>query len=280
MPAQLSPSALEDFGRCPLSFLLRRLLRIPAMEDEAVDVTPQTIGMWAHRALELIVRRGFALTPDAMRQCLDEAIAEYPVSRLVPPFLVEYAADGLSSELYEALVREDWPPQGHTEVEVSLAWEWVWPMQGRVDRIDWMDDGGIRLVDYKTGTVLNPVVPSPANMQLLLYQQALAEHYGVPVEAELYGISQKSRFMRRRVSHAAGVAQREVIRSIAEGIRTRIREGKFWPVPDAKIQPCRLCAYRLVCPDQVVQEASVKNASDEEFLALWDAGKDSAHDAD
>lgn len=280
MPTQLSPSALEDFGRCPLSFLLSRILHISGIEDETPDITPQMIGMWAHRALELTVRRGLPLTLNAMRACVDAAIAEYPAPTTVPSFLLKYAADGLAAELYEALVRDDWHPQGQTAVEVSLAWEWVWPMQGRVDRIDWMDDGSMRLVDYKTGAVANPSVPSPANMQLLLYQQALADKYGVAVEAELYGISQKSRFLHRRVTHAQAVAQRSAVRSIAEGMRARMHDGKFWPVPDGKIQPCRFCTYRLLCPARVVEAAAQKNAADAEFLALWAAEEGGTHDAD
>ncbi len=274
MPGRLSPSALEDFGRCPLSFLRGRLLRIHTSDSDALQILPQTIGQWAHRSLELMVAQKYALSLENVRRCVRHAMAESPLIEAIPPFFLRYQEDRLTSELHEALLRDGWAPGLRAEVEVELAWEWIWPMRGRVDRIDFLRDGSIRLIDYKNGEPPNPAKPSPANLQLLLYHQAVAQQYQKPTAVEMFGVSQKSQFRHRGLTHEEAEAQWARLREIGEGVQSRMGQGQFFPVPDPRLNPCRFCAYRLVCPSAVMDYAEHKNQDYPEFIRLWEAADD------
>ncbi len=270
-PARLSPSALEDFGRCPLSYFLRRLLRVQEPEEEMVEVDVRLQGQWAHRALQWMVEQKFPLNPGNVRDAVQAAIAENPAPDTVAPFHIRYQAEKLTSELYEALLRDDWTPDLRSAVEVDIAWESFWPMQGRVDRMDWLPDGTIRLVDYKTGQITNPARVSPPHLQLLLYQGAVSAQYGKPVAAELFGISQRSGYQHRAVNPEQAQEVRPELERILQGIKERMDAGAFYPVPDPRVQPCRMCSYREVCPSGVVRYAEAKIAENPAYQSLWNS---------
>ncbi len=283
MPQRLSPSALEDFGRCPLSFLFARVLRIKERPDEeSLEVGVLLTGQWAHGALEAVVAKGRPLTLANVRDSVQDAMSHNPASSTVPAFYLTYQMRKLSSELYEALLRDGWHPGMRTEVEVDLVWDWVWPMRGRIDRMDWLNDETIRLVDYKTGYMSNPLKISPANLQLVLYQKVLSEQYRKTVEAELYGVSQRSEFLRRRLSFSAGQAQWPTVEKIAQGMRQRMEEGQFYPVPEPSLDPCRACTYQLVCPTDVKEASARYHALYPDYGALWRdvTQKDGMHDTE
>lgn len=269
MPGRLSPSALEDFGRCPLAFLMGRILRVPEGTRSSSAIDPGTLGQWAHRALQLMAEGRRPLSRDQVQAAVDTAMSETPAPDTVPAFVRRYHEGRLTSELYEALLRDGWDPERRMEVEVDLVWDWVWPMHGRIDRLDWLDGGLLRLVDYKTGRTKDPGQPSPANLQLLLYQRAVTRQYQRPVEAELYGISQKSGFQHRPLAPGAAESKAEELDEIGRGMQQRMAAGQFRPVPDPKLQPCRVCAYRLICPASVVDYAEIKHAADPGYQTLW-----------
>lgn len=269
MPARLSPSALEDFGRCPLSFFLGRLLRVPVVDEDTAEVGPQLAGQWAHRAMQLMVECRWDLSPSQVRLAVKEAMAENPAPSQVAAFYLRYQEDRLASELYEALLRDGWSPAIRSEAEVDFQWELLWPMSGRVDRLDWLDGNMLRLVDYKTGKLQSPVPPTPSNLQLLLYQDAVSRRYQRPVAAELYGISQRSKFQHRRLEAGEADLHHDDVQEILTGIQERMDNGAFFPVPDARLQPCRMCSFQLVCPARVPEYAEVKIAAHPAYQRLW-----------
>ncbi|MDA8205076.1 MAG: PD-(D/E)XK nuclease family protein [Thermaerobacter sp.] len=279
MPTRLSPSALEDFGRCPLSFLMRHLLRIPEGRQDAIEVGPEVTGQWSHRALELMAVKNLPLSLKHVRTCVRNAMVDQPAPETVPALYLRYQEDRLTSELYEALLRDEWDPRRKMAVEVDLVWDWIWPMRGRIDRLEWTDDGILRLVDYKTGQSADPGRPSPSNLQLLLYQQVVSKQYGMPVQAELYGVSQRSEFKRRLLSPNAAAELEAAVRQIGQGMKALMDSGGFIPIPDPKLKPCRFCPYRLVCPAEVIDYAEAKNAANGEYTRLW-TSKEAEHDAE
>lgn len=278
LPGRLSPSALEAFGRCPLSFLLGRVARVHEVEEPRIDVDPRLTGQWAHRALELMVKRGSPLSVAAVKHALDEAMAEHPAPAWVAPFFVRYQADRLASELYEALLRDAWSPDVSSQVEVEMRWQFIFPLQGRLDRVDYLPDGTVRLVDYKTGVVANPQRLRPAHLQLVLYQQALTDQLAKPVHAELFGISQKAGYQHRMLTPEQGEAQRPALERLLQGMRVRMHAGEFFPVPDPKEQPCRSCTFRDVCPAQAAHYVEGKRGHHPEFHGLWQAQDEEERD--
>lgn len=281
MPNRLSPSALEDFGKCPLSFLLARLLRVAAADDEPREVDAATAGQWAHRALEIMVEDGRPLTTQAVRAAVEAAVRDLPAPPSVPRFFVQYQVDRLSAELYEALLRDGWEPGQAADVEMNLTWDRLWPMAGRVDRVDQVPGGGLRLIDYKTGHLANPAKPTPANLQLLLYQDALYRRYRIPVTAELYGVSQQAQYARRQVTQEEADVLRSRVDEILAGMKERMDEGHFRPLPDSRSDACRVCAFKPVCPARVSEYAGIKVRQHPEYRRLWmEEGGESSADAD
>lgn len=277
MPHHLSPSALEDFGRCPLSFFFGRLVQIHAEDDGEAQVLPDQIGRWAHRALQLMAQKRLALGLDQVRAMVRQAMQEESVRGLSSVY-EEYLEDRLVADLYEALLRDGWDPGATREVEVKIHWQALWPMQGRIDRVDRLGEHRVRLIDYKTGKLSNPHRPRPHNLQLLLYQKALAESRSVEVDGELYGISQRSEFQHRHITHEDGQYLWPLVEKLLEGMRERLRQGHFYPLPDPSVDACRMCQYQRLCPSQVGSYARDKRASDPEYHALW-AKEEESHDA-
>jgi hypothetical protein len=277
LPPRFSPSAIEDFGRCPLSFLLGRVLQIAEIPRDG-DITAADTGQWAHRALEIMVRGQKALSRINVHAAVSQAVSEHPDTDNAPALFLSYQKARLASELYEALLREGWSPSKRSEVEVDIAWDWVWPMRGRLDRLDEEEDGSLRLIDYKTGEIPNPFRVSPANVQLLLYQKAVSQTYGKPVRAEYVGVSQRSEFRRRTVSFEEAAQLSQWVDDIGQGVKQRIAEKGFLPVPDPRLQPCRVCTFQLVCPHQVVEYVEPKNAALPEYGALWKGAQEESDD--
>ncbi len=269
LPPRLSASLLEEFGRCPLSFLLSRVVGARAREEDTVEVDPRLLGQWAHRVMEIMVREKVSLSQEAVFGALQRAIEENPPPRHVAAFHIQYQRDRLTSELYEALSRDGWNPRIDSHVEVSLQWEFVFPMTGRIDRLDFLPEGGIRLVDYKTGQVANPSTIDPAHLQLPLYWEAVSSRYQKPVTAELFGISQKAGFRQRVLEVEDAGHLRDTLTRTLYGMRERMEQGRFYPLPDPRGQPCRGCDYRDVCPARVGEYARRKNERAAEFIALW-----------
>jgi DNA helicase-2/ATP-dependent DNA helicase PcrA len=237
-PAQntLSPSSIESYARCPLQFKLGRDWRIP---EEA----PAALQNGA--AMHLALRHYF----DAVR-------FERPVTAadVVQVFRDEFAkaaiTDDYQRELYEqqgvrqlqafvAAAEGHLPNVLHTEqgFEVEIGGALV---RGRIDRIDHLEDGSVRIVDYKTG---NPRSEKDADksLQLSIYALAAARKWDYKVGAlELQNLQDGSLAVTHRDDAQLSKAAEQVRQAAAD-----IAANKFEPTPGFH---CNWCAYRTLCP--------------------------------
>lgn len=153
VPTSLSPSRVESFLSCPMQFRFARIEKIA--EPPAIHMTR---GSLVHRALELLFTRPAALrTVEAAVAALDEAIVEY---RIDPDFtelhLTEAQADVLFADslalVHKYLQMED--PRSVRDIGLELRLEAAvgdLTLRGIIDRLDLDDNGGLIVVDYKTG---------------------------------------------------------------------------------------------------------------------------------
>jgi len=156
-------------------------------------------------------------------------------------------ARGMLTDTYEG-----WPSAAtpiELEVDLPITFDGV-SWTGRDDRIERIDDG-IRVVDYKTGSVVSKA-DAAESIQLGYYALAASEHedlarHGPVTEAAFWFLKQRNK---------GGIATREfdmgnlggvkdTMRMVADGIRTEA----FVPLPGSH---CRSCEAYSVCPAQSV----------------------------
>jgi putative RecB family exonuclease len=155
LPPTLSPSRVAAFCDCALAYRFANLDRLPEPPS-----APATKGSLVHAALEgLFALPGPARTPEAARACLDAAAAELLAD-------TEFALLGLDADgaagfvtdahrMLDGYFRMEDPRTVHAiGLELRLRAE-VGGVQltGIIDRLDRLPDGGIVVVDYKTGRV-------------------------------------------------------------------------------------------------------------------------------
>jgi RecB family exonuclease len=110
---------------------------------------------------------------------------------------------------------------------------------GRIDRIDRLEDGVVRVIDYKTGTPKDRKF-ADESLQLSIYAMAVSEMNLTPKELVLVNVQDNSQAASFRTAKQLETA-RQQIEEAAEGIAC----GKFDPEPG---QHCRWCDYRRLCP--------------------------------
>jgi len=153
VPTSLSPSRVESFLTCPLQFRFASIEKLP--EPPQVHMTR---GSLVHRALELLFTRPAPLRTPAMAiTALDEAIDEYRTD-------AEFVELGLTDEqaavffgearalVHKYLAMED--PSTVHDIGLELRLEAKvgdLTLRGIIDRLELDADGGLVVIDYKTG---------------------------------------------------------------------------------------------------------------------------------
>ncbi len=182
----LSPSALNAFLRCPMQFYYKRVAGLNPNEEVEEELGANHLGNAIHGVLDRLMRPAVAaqrlLTPEEVSSwsaLLDDLLTEVfidangdgrPTERLPPPdqgmnhllrhvarqqldrYLARLLAE-VSEEPLRVLSLEEWH---HGTVSVPLEGlekPLAVRITGRVDRVDELPGGTIRIVDYKTGKV-------------------------------------------------------------------------------------------------------------------------------
>jgi RecB family exonuclease len=110
-------------------------------------------------------------------------------------------------------------------------------INGRIDRIDRLEGGGVLVLDYKTGAPRN-TLDAVNSIQLGLYWLA-AELEGHRVErAAFYNLEDNT------TAETESVKEEKVYDKVIE-VAEGIRNARFAPTPGFH---CRNCGYRSLCP--------------------------------
>ena len=192
-----SPSSLQEYARCPLGFLAKRILGLKPEPQLATELDPLTRGLVLHDILNLVlewVRDSHIEMTEANSDEISaqaSAFTQRAWRDLQSRYLMHpYALDSFDLRQIETLVLQavrleledsGWQPfllewrfgDGRPE-EVVVRHEdktWALPLRGIVDRIDKSEEGRLRVIDYKSraGAYARKEMEAALNTQVLLY---------------------------------------------------------------------------------------------------------------
>jgi len=295
----LSATSLEAWATCPLTFWLKHLLRVRDLEDpgEEDQISPLERGSLVHAVLEDFfgddVRDGRRKPPDEpwtaqdvrrARALLDEKAAELEAAgRTGRPLLWQAQKAKMHRQLARILAvdsdlrarQRSWPlaveepfgRDGRPPLALALGESGTVTFRGSIDRIDATEDGGIVVVDYKTGRGYGfenipedddaveggDLVDRGRKLQLVLYALAAREarRDDPPSRVEAYYWFVELGALRRGAP--IGSAEEQRLLEVLDIEVSGIRGGVFPANPGAwdsrgHWEHCRYCPYHRICP--------------------------------
>jgi CRISPR/Cas system-associated exonuclease Cas4 (RecB family) len=236
---QLSASAIESYGRCPLSYKLGVEWKLP--EEAGANLQFGSVMHLTLLAYFDSVRKGRPM----------------PIDDVVGYFLDEFKKMKIDDPTQRRLYERDGPRQLRTFLESPAArphgkvamLEHSFTRElggtkvmGRIDRVDEDDDGYV-ITDYKTG---NPKSQESADNSLQLSIYAMAMGTQKPVKLlVLQNLEDNSTITTLREPEKL----RETETKIAEAA-AGIAAGEFEATPG---RHCNWCGYRAICPEMEVR---------------------------
>lgn len=292
-PRSLSPTALARYIACPLKFYFASIARIKEREEVSEDVDNPLFGTILHAAMEFLYAPllGRAPSPDHFKSLVEGDKVECAVRRAVEQELFrgeptpesEYSGNLLMvKDIVVRYIREGILPydQAHAdfrvegleaavEAEFSLDGERRVLLAGKADRLDRLEEGRMRVVDYKTGSIhlefsgLNDLFSSKkrgsnANLfQTLLYALMWWHRHGDDVRPALYYVRNinQEHFSPYPVDTAADhpVIYSHYEQPFEQCLREKLVElfdydTPFAPCPqEERGEICTYCDYRSIC---------------------------------
>jgi ATP-dependent helicase/nuclease subunit B len=197
-PRRISVTDVDRLKADPYAFYARKMLALPALDEVDAEPSAAFRGSAVHKVLETWMKEDDC-DPARLRAraeaLLSEASAHPLLRALWQPRLLE-AIDWIASEVAanraagrRPLRAEAW---GEREVAGVI-------LQGMADRIDRLADGGLAIVDYKTGTPPGPkAVAEGYSMQLGLLGLIAEEGgfdgiEGIPAAFEYWSLAKDTR---------------------------------------------------------------------------------------
>jgi RecB family exonuclease len=267
-----SVSALETYLGCPFKFFAQHVLRLEEEPDDEEVMDPRRQGQLLHEVFEAFfaqwqaagrgaitaanldaARTMFRATVDRLLEQLPDAEAGLERTRL----LGSSAAAGLGEAVLRmeaerpvAVVERLLEHRLDGAISIATAsGSRVVALRGKADRLDLLEDGTFRLIDYKLGW------PPDRNRALQL------PIYGVCAEQHLSRDRGRSwrlgeavylafKGPRRVVPLVAATGQREEMLARAQqrlaDTLDAIERGEFPPAPD-DVHRCETCSFAAVC---------------------------------
>ncbi|HEY1886291.1 MAG TPA: PD-(D/E)XK nuclease family protein, partial [Roseiarcus sp.] len=158
-PRALSVTRIETLRRDPYAIYAEYVLRLKALESVEGDIRPRETGMAWHAALQEFVEAypSGGLLPEARDRLLSIARARFALLLEDPAFALQWPNIEKGLDFFLAFERRTRSAIAQSLVErqgaiaVPLASGTPFKLSARADRIDVLQSGGARLIDYKSG---------------------------------------------------------------------------------------------------------------------------------
>lgn len=286
--ATLSPSAINRFMRCPMQFYYRYVAGIkePDQPDDEQELDNRIFGNIFHEAADMLYHQlPLHVTKEALEQLLKSKIAiEKAVDDAFHQELPNAVTGGLHLINREVIIHY---LRQLIEIDKSLApfdilgleYDVVRPLSlepthigplklgGRIDRLDQMSDGRIRVVDYKTGSrrlkplagvedIFNPAkVHEHADyyLQTFAYADIVSRQHPHAVSPALLFIQHAGGkdydptlcFGRERITDIRSYSQ-QFNRLLEQTVEQMFTDASPF-TPTADLSVCRTCPYLQMC---------------------------------
>ncbi|MDE0131218.1 MAG: ATP-dependent DNA helicase [bacterium] len=245
----MSASQAEAYQKCPRRYALESRLRLDPSDDNPY----LRFGSLMHTVLERSVRRSSEQGEPGLD--LADALQELSVRLAEMDFgtpVLNYAWLERGTRLLEQLARRWTTDRGQAigfeeRIEIDLDGT-TW--RGRIDRVDRMEDGTLRIVDYKTSK--NPMAVKDAAVSLQLGFYLWARSGRGPdadrvSEAELwFPLCDREMSWTRSFDPANLEEVLGLLREIAEAILAERADPLPWPPRPSR--ECGRCRVRSLCP--------------------------------
>jgi ATP-dependent helicase/nuclease subunit B len=270
-PRTWSISALEVYLGCPFKFFAQHVLRLEEEPDDEEVMDPRRQGQFVHEVFEAFFRewqdaghRGISAADLPAARALFTTVVDRALTRFGDGeaslertrLLGSPAAAGLGEAVFRMEAERPVPVAARL-LEHPLKGDFTFtveggtrvvPVNGRVDRIDLLEDGTFRLIDYKLGW---PPDRSRA-LQLPIYalcaEQSLRDLGRRWTLGEAVYLAFKG--PKRAVPLFAADSQRGEVMARAQqrlvDTLDAIGRGEFPPTPD-DVYRCEQCSFAAVC---------------------------------
>ncbi|MGZ4877564.1 MAG: ATP-dependent helicase [Candidatus Angelobacter sp.] len=231
----LSANAVQSYSTCPMKFKLERDWKIPGEAAAAMQYG---------YAIHTVLKNYYDPAAHAKELSIEDAVEVFKHE-----FGKGYIDDPIQRKIYEERGVDQLrtlllaSPRGSANV-IATEHKFSFKLgereiRGRIDRIDQLEDGVVRVIDYKTGAPKERKF-ADESLQLSIYAMAVAQMNLSPRELVLVNVQDNSQAVSSRSPKQLDSA-REKIEEAAEGIS----RGEFDPRPGSH---CRWCDYQNLCP--------------------------------
>ncbi|MGD8487220.1 MAG: PD-(D/E)XK nuclease family protein, partial [Chloroflexota bacterium] len=252
LPAWFSYSQLDTYERCPLQYAFRHVYRIPSSRQ----VGALTFGNTAHNTFEAFTKeRRARLARGEPAPTRDDLQRMFEAEWKPGEFEGQTAEEnyrGRVASLLDKFWQGELTSIGEAELE-ELPFELTIEVPddepavftGKIDRIDRLPEGGIEVIDYKTGKVESQKGVQES-LQLSIYALACRDALGLgtPERVTLYFTEAATRMSTTRTDEQLDAARDELAAWVQ-----RVRGGDFAATPSSS--QCWRCDYGPLCPERV-----------------------------
>ncbi len=271
-PSAHSISSLERYLQCPFRFFSERVLELQEDPEDEATLNPKELGIFVHDVFQSFFeawsRTGRrAIAPENLPQArqlfaeiIEPLLAKLPEGEAAVQrtrLLGSAADEGLAEAVFQLEAewnmpvverRLEYPLSGEFEIATQTGTRRL-ALRGKADRIDLLEDGTFRIIDYK----LSRAPERKLALQLPIYTICTAQHLREttgrdwePGQAGYIAFGQDRQFvpMLARGKNKDEILLDAQIRLI--DVVDRIERGEFPPTPADPIM-CMRCPHAAVC---------------------------------
>jgi ATP-dependent DNA helicase UvrD/PcrA len=233
----LSATSIDAYDTCPMKYKLMQYWHIPgpASASMVYGKIVHDLLREIHQAILDACPRSEGEVLQSFRDMMAAAVFDDDYQRT----LFEQQGTRQLGDYLASLARQPAPSVLHAERAFQMKVDGV-TVRGRMDRVDRLGDGRVRVIDFKTGSVFDQD-KADKSLQLSIYAIAARETLNAePAELVIHNLEDNSEVRTTRDGEQL-LETRAKIAEVAEGIAAE----RFEPKPGFQ---CGWCEFRNLCP--------------------------------